>query len=283
MSTYWIVSIDLLYWLHVQEQSMTPLRLLLVIPILSIYLFWLYILVQNAPVTENHCIIKFRMPKTIAEFTNLNSCFKQYYNSNSLYTLTLFSSIYIFKQTFCIPGSFILNIIAGSLFGSSIGLLLVCTLSSIGVCACYLLSKICGLESLIVNYFPRQLISSKSTLENLIQKNRDQLWYLLLILRIIPITPNWLLNLIAPIIKIPLWTFMYTTFLGLMPYIYICCQSGETFSSISSLDEIFTLKTTLQLISIAVAMVIIKIASKFCKIRTWFIYVIIIINTSYAL
>lgn len=57
-------------------------------------------------------------------------------------------------------------------------------------------------------------------------------------------------------------------FIGLMPYNYICCQSGYTLSSINSIDEIFTLKTTMQLMSIAVAMVMIKVMSKFCKINT---------------
>lgn len=60
----------------------------------------------------------------------------------------------------------------------------------------------------------------------------------------------------------------YNIFTGLMPYNYICCQSGETLSSIKTLDEIFTLKTTLQLLSIAVAMVVVKVATKCCKINT---------------
>lgn len=64
---------------------------------------------------------------------------------------------------------------AGSLFGSSIGFLLVCTLSSIGVSACYLLSKFCDFEMLIVNYLPSQLTSSKITLENLVSKNQSVL------------------------------------------------------------------------------------------------------------
>lgn len=59
---------------------------------------------------------------------------------------------------------------AGSLFGSGVGFLLVCTLSSIGVSACYLLSKICGVEKLIVNYLPHQLTSSKISLENLVSR-----------------------------------------------------------------------------------------------------------------
>jgi len=243
-------------------------RVLLVIPIFAVSIFGLHILVQNAPITDSQCHIKMAIPKSMAELTELNLCLRKHYDNNVLYMLTLFSTVYIIKQAFCIPGSVILNLIAGSLFGSGLGLLLVCTLSSIGVSACYLLSKVCGVETFLMNYFPNALSSSKNTMGNLVQNNKHQLWYLLLILRIIPITPNWLLNLLAPVFGIPLWTFMYTTFLGLMPYNYICCQSGETLSSINSLEEIFTLKTTLQLTSIAVVMVVIKVASKFCKINT---------------
>lgn len=59
---------------------------------------------------------------------------------------------------------------AGSLFGSGIGFLLICTLSSIGVSACYLLSKLCAVETVIMNYLPSQLTSSKTNLENLVSK-----------------------------------------------------------------------------------------------------------------
>ncbi|KAF0761008.1 transmembrane protein 41A-like [Aphis craccivora] len=271
-------------------------RVLLILPLFAASMLGLRILIQNAPSTDNQCQIKMAIPKSVAELSELNLCLRQHYDNNYLYMLTLFSTVYIIKQAFCIPGSVILvsirhdgdaisvsrysslttvlsaitfqNLIAGSLFGSGLGLLLVCTLSSIGVSACYLLSKVCGVETFLMNYFPSTLRSSKNTVGNLVQNNKHQLWYLLLILRIIPITPNWLLNLLAPVFNIPLWTFMYTTFLGLMPYNYICCQSGETLSSINSLEEIFTLKTTLQLTSIAVVMVIVKVASKFCKINT---------------
>ncbi|KAL4112739.1 hypothetical protein QTP88_016474 [Uroleucon formosanum] len=243
-------------------------RVLLVVPLFATSILSLYFLIQNAPPTDNQCRIKMAIPKSIAELMELNLCLRKHYDNNYLYMLILFSTVYIIKQAFCIPGSIILNLIAGSLFGSVLGLLLVCTLSSIGVSACYLLSKVCGIETFLMNYFPSVLTSWKTTVGNLVKNNEHQLWYLLLVLRIIPITPNWLLNLLAPVFGIPLWTLMYTTFFGLMPYNYICCQSGETLSSINSLEEIFTLRTTLQLTSIAVVMVVVKVASKFCKINT---------------
>lgn len=63
---------------------------------------------------------------------------------------------------------------AGSLFGSGMGFLLVCTLSSIGVSACYLMSKMCGIEMLIMNYLPSQITSSKITLENLVRNTYNK-------------------------------------------------------------------------------------------------------------
>ncbi|CAH1709816.1 unnamed protein product [Aphis gossypii] len=132
-------------------------RVLLILPLFGASMLGLRILIQNAPSTDNQCQIKMVIPKSIAELSELNLCLRQHYDNNYLYMLTLFSTVYIIKQAFCIPGSVILNLIAGSLFGSGLGLLLVCTLSSIGVSACYLLSKVCGVETFLMNYFPGTL------------------------------------------------------------------------------------------------------------------------------
>lgn len=48
------------------------------------------------------------IPKSIAELLELNLCLRQHYDNNYLYTLTLFSTVYLIKQAFCIPGSVIL-------------------------------------------------------------------------------------------------------------------------------------------------------------------------------
>lgn len=52
---------------------MTHLRILLVIPLFSSYLFWLYYLIKNAPVTENQV----KLINTLIEFT------RYLYNSNA--------------------------------------------------------------------------------------------------------------------------------------------------------------------------------------------------------
>ena len=49
-----------------------------------------------------------------------------------------------FFQTFAIPGSMLLNLLAGALFGWKIGFALTCVLTATGATFCYLLAKFLG-------------------------------------------------------------------------------------------------------------------------------------------
>jgi len=96
--------------------------------------------------------------------------YKEFHCQNS-FKLVIKSNLVHFWNTAVVLSSInFQNLIAGSLFGSVFGLFLVCTLSSIGVSACYLLSKVCGVETFLMNYFPSVLTSSKTTVGNLVSK-----------------------------------------------------------------------------------------------------------------
>lgn len=55
-----------------------------------------------------------------------------------------FICVYIFLQTFAIPGSIFLSIISGFLFPFPLALLAVCFCSATGASFCYLLSYLAG-------------------------------------------------------------------------------------------------------------------------------------------
>ena len=65
-------------------------------------------------------------------------------NLGYYYVLVLFSSAYLFKQTFAIPGSVFLNLLAGAIFGLSFGFCLTCVLTACGATCCYLMAKFVG-------------------------------------------------------------------------------------------------------------------------------------------
>jgi uncharacterized membrane protein YdjX (TVP38/TMEM64 family) len=44
----------------------------------------------------------------------------------------------------------------------------------------------------------------------------------------------------APMLEIPIMPFFTSTFLGSLPYNFICCQAGEVIGEISSTADIFS-------------------------------------------
>ena len=66
-----------------------------------------------------------------------------------------------------------------------------------------------------------------------IDGHRDNLLYYLLFLRLTPMVPNWLINVSAPVIGIPLWIFVTATLFGLVPTNYMHALTG---SALASLD-----------------------------------------------
>ncbi|XP_035940596.1 transmembrane protein 41A isoform X2 [Halichoerus grypus] len=148
-------------------------------------------------------------PSDLAELRELSEVLREYRKEHPAYVFLLFCGAYLYKQGFAIPGSSFLNILAGALFGPWLGLLLCCVLTSVGATCCYLLSSVFG-KQLVVSYFPEKV----SLLQRKVEENRNSLFFFLLFLRLFPMTPNWFLNLSAPILNIPIVHFFFSVLIG---------------------------------------------------------------------
>lgn len=186
-------------------------------------------------------------PSDLEDLKSLASLLKQYRQDNFGYVILLFCSAYLYKQTFAIPGSVFMNLLAGAIFGIWIGFPLVCTLTGCGATFCYLLSKAFG-KVLLLQYFPDKI----QALQGKVQENLDGLFFFLLFLRLFPMSPNWFLNMSSPILEVPITHFFFSVVIGLMPYNFICCQTGCILSQLTSLDELFTFNVVIKLCGIAV-------------------------------
>ncbi|XP_056145656.1 transmembrane protein 41A-A [Lampris incognitus] len=189
---------------------------------------------------------RLKFPADLEELRELAELLHFYKTEHTGYVLLLFCSAYLYKQSFAIPGSSFLNILAGALFGPHEGLLLACVLTTAGSTMCYLLSRAFGKHH-IVNLFPDKV----SMLQRKVEENQDCLFFFLLFLRFFPMTPNWFLNMSAPIVNIPVMFFFCSVFIGLLPYNFICVQTGVMLSEVSSLDDLFSWARLLQLLAIA--------------------------------
>ena len=116
-----------------------------------------------------------------------------------------------------------------------------------GATCCFLLARFVGRE-FAAKYFASRVSSFKQQLE----ENRQRLPYFLLFLRLFPCSPNWAINMCSGILGVPVHTFWWTVLIGLMPYNYICVQTGVLLSSLRSMSDLLTWTTGLQLSGIAV-------------------------------
>nr|DAA34773.1 TPA_inf: transmembrane protein 41ab [Amblyomma variegatum] len=94
---------------------------------------WLYFLATNLPGIEheeNARCLKF--PSSHQELKELAALLTTYSERHAAHVFVLFTSAYLYKQTFAIPGSVFLNVLAGALFGLWKSFLLTCLLSGMG-------------------------------------------------------------------------------------------------------------------------------------------------------
>lgn len=209
------------------------------------YLYMLSVILVSldGPTTDRASL---SFPHNLEELQSLAAELLRYKNMHLTYILVFFCSAYVYKQTFAIPGSVFLNLLAGALFGVSLGFPLTCLLTAIGATNCYWLSHFFG-KKYIVKYFPGRL----KNMQDKVKDNKDGLFFFLLFLRLFPMSPNWFLNMAAPILNIPVHLFFLSVFIGLMPYNYMCVETGCLLSQLTNIDDIFSIGNIVKLATVA--------------------------------
>jgi len=204
-------------------------RLALVPAAVALNLSFLYLIVRNAPGEAG--LLYF--PSSLEDIRSLAGVLGVYRQLHPQYVLLLFSSAYLFKQTFAVPGSVFLNVLAGAIFGSYSGFILCCLLTACGASLCFFLARLVG-EKAVASWFPQKLESFKLKLE----ENKAELPFFLLFLRLFPMSPNWALNMASGVLGVPIHLFFLSVLIGLMPYNYLCVTSGAILSEINDLADI---------------------------------------------
>ena len=133
-------------------------------------------------------------------------------NENYWVTVIIFIISYITLVTFALPGSPIASLTGGFLFGLAFGTFLNVTAAATGATLIFLAAK---------NGFGNKLTQRIDASEGSIRKirdgiKRDEISYLLLI-RLIPIIPFAVANLVPALFGVSLRNFFFTTYIGIIP------------------------------------------------------------------
>ncbi|AIN96418.1 hypothetical protein LPMP_120910 [Leishmania panamensis] len=217
--------------IHAGSQAETPVRnaLRVFVPLFACIFFLLYITDTFSVISRVQNIVRaeetsLRSASGITEFCKelQNLAQQQYWQ-----VLLFVTSLYLTLQTFCVPGTVVLNAAVGAIMGTLLGVPYCTFLGTIGAMGCYFLSRIVGTS--LVEVVDARLMKGKgfTRIRNKVSHHRADLFVYLIFLRLTPILPNWLVNLASPLLGVPLQTFAGATALGIVPQTYLTVRFGS--------------------------------------------------------
>lgn len=210
----------------------TSRALIIVVIIFLSSLLALGLLYSKSPDLEEHEKQHMHLPWDLEDAKNLGLVLDRYKDKYFYEVLFGVFSVYIFLQTFAIPGSIFLSILSGFLFPFYLALLLVCCCSAIGATLCFFLSNLLG-KKLVKKFFPEK----SARWAKVVKKHHNNLLNYIIFLRVTPFLPNWFINMCAPVIGVPLVPFALGTFIGVAPPSFVAIQAGQTLHTLTSTSD----------------------------------------------
>ena len=148
---------------------------------------------------------------TFDDFISNRDQILMFRDSNLTFSVMIFMLIYISAITFSIPGATVLSVTGGFIFGLEVGLILNIISASIGATFLFLAVRL-GFGNLLT-----RLEEGSAKFSNLIEQLKVNEINILLLLRLIPVVPFFVANILPAIAGVSLKNFFWTTFLGIIP------------------------------------------------------------------
>jgi uncharacterized membrane protein YdjX (TVP38/TMEM64 family) len=158
--------------------------------------------------------------------------FAALYAEQRFIVIAAYMLIYILVTSLSLPGAAVMTLAGGALFGLLIGTIVVSFASTIGATlACFVSRSV--LRDWVQNKFADKLKTVNEGIE------KEGAFYLFT-LRLIPVFPFWLINLVMGLTKMPLRTFYWVSQAGMLAGTIVYVNAGKELAKIDSLSGILS-------------------------------------------
>lgn len=149
---------------------------------------------------------------------------------NPVLSIGVFFAIYVAVTALSLPGAAILTLAAGALFGLVQGLVIVSFASSVGATLAFLVSR----------FILRDTVRSKfkEKLKKIDEGVEKQGAFYLFTLRLVPVFPFFLINLLMGLTSLKTWTFYWVSQVGMLAGTAVYVNAGTQLAQIDSLSGI---------------------------------------------
>jgi uncharacterized membrane protein YdjX (TVP38/TMEM64 family) len=156
--------------------------------------------------------------------------FQNLYQAHRIMVVSVYMVIYILVTALSLPGAAVMTLAGGGFFGLVTGTIVVSVASTIGAtCAC-----------LASRFILRDWVQSKfggklSAINEGIDKEGS---FYLFSLRLIPIFPFFVINLLMGLTKMPIRTYFWVSQIGMLPATIVFVNAGKEIAKIDSVAGI---------------------------------------------
>ncbi|KAG8907996.1 hypothetical protein FRB99_001162 [Tulasnella sp. 403] len=152
------------------------------------------------------------VPRSFEQLQQLNTLLKKYRSLYPFRIVLCFVITYLFLQAFSLPGSMYMSILAGAVWGPARAIPLCCTCVACGATLCYFIGAALGPALLALPSWKARLDKWSTK----INSQRANLIPFLIVVRIAPFPPHWVVNVLCPHLGIGLLPFFVSTWLGIL-------------------------------------------------------------------
>jgi uncharacterized membrane protein YdjX (TVP38/TMEM64 family) len=158
--------------------------------------------------------------------------FRVLYAEHRIMVIAAYMAIYILVTSLSLPGAAVMTLAGGALFGLALGTVLVSFASTIGA----------TLACIVSRFILREWVQKKAgdkfrTVNEGIEKEGA---FYLFTLRLIPVFPFWLINLVMGLTKMPIRRFYWVSQVGMLPGTLVYVNAGKELGRIDSLSGILS-------------------------------------------
>jgi len=144
--------------------------------------------------------------------------------------VALFIGAYILQTAFSLPGAAVFTLAGGFLFGSIVGTLYANIAATAGATLAFLAARY-----LLRDWVERKFGDRLDPIQKGFARNA---FNYLITLRLIPIFPFFLINLVSGLTRIKVGTYVLATAIGIIPGGFVYANAGRQLGTINSLGEI---------------------------------------------
>ncbi len=193
---------------------------------------------------------------TLSYLKESRESFAALYAQNRFLVIGSYMAIYILATALSLPGAAILTLAGGALFGLVVGTIIISFASTIGA------SLACFFSRFVLRDWVQGKFGDK--LETVNQGIEKEGAFYLFTMRLIPVIPFWVINLVMGLTRMRLFTFYWVSQVGMLAGTIVYVNAGKELGKLESLSGILSPSLIISFVILGVFPLIVK------KIMGWY-------------